>query len=167
MATPTDVLVRTFEERDVAPSCALANHYIEHTAVHFAYKPDTEEQFRSVWIEGRERYPWIAAEIDGEFAGYAKCGVWRTREAYALTAETGIYIAHGAQGKGVGRALYKKLIERARAAGFHLLVAGATLPNDASVRLHESVGFERVGVFSECGRKFDRWHDVIFWQLRL
>lgn len=167
MATPNDVLVRTFDEKDVAPSCALANYYIENTAVHFAYKPDTEEQFRQVWIEGRERYPWVAAEIDGVFAGYAKCGVWRTREAYALTAETGIYIAHGAQGKGVGRALYKELIERARAAGFHVLVAGATLPNEASVRLHEAVGFERVGVFSECGRKFDRWHDVIFWQLRL
>lgn len=161
------VVVRAFEERDVAPACALANYYIEHTAVHFGYTPETEEQFRRTWVEGRARYPWVAAEVDGAFAGYAKCGVWRTREAYALSAETGIYVSRHVQGKGVGRALYQELIRRAREAGFHLLVAGATLPNEASVKLHEAVGFERVGVFNECGRKFDRWHDVIFWQLRL
>ena len=161
------VVVRTFAERDLEPACALANHYIEHTAVHFAYRPDTEEQFRHVWLESRERYPWVVAEVEGAFAGYAKCGVWRAREAYALSAETGIYVSRHVQGRGVGKALYQELIRRARDAGFHLLVAGATLPNEASVKLHESVGFERVGVFTECGRKFDRWHDVIFWQLRL
>lgn len=161
------ITVRAFDDRDVAPACSLVNHYIEKTAVHFAYQPETPDQFRTSWIEGQSRYPWVAAEIDGSFAGYAKCSQWRTRDAYALTAETGIYVSHHAQGRGVGRSLYLELIRRARDAGFHLLVAGATLPNDASIRLHESVGFQRVGIFTECGRKFDRWHDVIFWQLRL
>lgn len=167
MVQPLPVTIRTFEERDVAPACALANYYIEQTVIHFGYRPDTEEQFRKVWAEGRERYPWLAAEVDGVFAGYAKCGTWRTRDAYALTAETGIYVARQVQGRGVGRALYVELIARATAAGFHLLTAGVTLPNPASARLHESVGFTYVGAFSECGRKFDQWHDVGWWQLKL
>lgn len=163
----TQILVRTFEDRDVAPACALANHYIEHTAIHFGYRPDTESQFRAMWLEGREKYPWLAAEISGAFAGYAKCGSWRTRDAYALTAETGIYVARDLQGRGIGRALYVELIARARAAGFHLLTAGVTLPNEGSVKLHEAVGFRYVGTFQEAGRKFDQWHDVGFWQLPL
>ncbi len=167
MAMSGELMIRAFEERDVAPACALANYYIEHTVIHFGFRPDSVEQWRAVWVEGRERYPWITAEVDGVFAGYAKCGVWRTREAYALTAETGIYVERRVQGTGVGRALYAELVSRARAAGFHLLVAGVTMPNEASVRLHEGAGFTSVGTFSECGRKFDQWLDVGWWQMKL
>jgi phosphinothricin acetyltransferase len=76
-------------------------------------------------------------------------------------------VALDAQGRGVGRALYEALFERLRAGGFHVVVAGITLPNEASVRLHEAVGFRAVGVFPEVGHKFGRWHSVGFWQRTL
>lgn len=161
------VTVRAFEGSDVAPACAMVNHYIERTVIHFGYTPESEAQFRAAWEAGRETHPWLAAEVEGAFAGYAKAGVWRARDAYARTAEVGIYVRPEFQGRGVGKALYRELIERCRAAGYHLLVGGVTLPNEASVKLHESVGFEHVGTFKECGRKFGAWHDVGWWQLKL
>jgi len=160
-------LVRDFEARDVAPANALTNHFIAHTSTHFGSVAATDEAFAAAWEKGRARYPWLAAEVDGRFAGYAKAGVWRERDAYARTAETGLYVADGLRGRGVGRALYAVLLQRLRAMGFHTVVAGVTLPNEASVRLHEAVGFRPVGVFHAVGHKFGAWHDVGFWELDL
>jgi phosphinothricin acetyltransferase len=161
------LLVRDFEHRDVAPACALTNWYIEHTAIHFATVPATDAEFEQGWRAGRERHPWVAAELDGAFAGYAKAYVWRERAAYARTCECGLYVARGLERRGVGRALYRELLARLAAAGFHTVVAGISLPNDASVALHEALGFQKVGHFRECGFKFGRFHDVAFWQLAL
>jgi phosphinothricin acetyltransferase len=161
------MLVRTFEERDVGPACRLTNHFIEHTAVHFGTKPGSEREFAELWKAGREKFPWLAAEQEGEFAGYAKAGTWRPRDAYALTAEVTVYIDPRYHRRGIGRALYSELLARLRAAGFHTAVGGVTLPNAGSVGLHESMGFRRVGVFREVGRKFDQWHDTEWWQLIL
>ncbi|MFO0606182.1 MAG: N-acetyltransferase family protein [Polyangiales bacterium] len=163
----TTATVRDFEARDVAPANALTNHFIVHTTTHFGAAPAADGDFAALWEKGHARFPWLAAEADGRFAGYAKAGVWREREAYAKTAEAGIYVADGLRGRGVGRALYGELLARLRAAGFHAVVAGVTLPNEASVRLHEAMGFRAVGVFRDVGRKFGAWHDVGFWQLTL
>lgn len=159
--------VRDFAAGDVAPANELTNHYIRETPIHFGATPASDDEFAAHWERGRARFPWLAATLDGRFAGYCKAGVWRERDAYARTVETGIYVARDAQGRGVGRALYEALFARLRGAGFHAAVAGITLPNDPSVRLHEAVGFTRVGVFREVGRKFDAWHDVGFWQAML
>jgi phosphinothricin acetyltransferase len=164
MTHPTTPLVRAFSEADVAPANVLTNHYIVHTPIHFGLEPSTDEAFRALWEKGRARFPWLAAEVRGAFAGYCKAGSWRERAAYERTVETGIYVAEAHRGRGVGLALYDALFEALRAGGVHAVVAGITLPNEASVRLHERVGFTLVGVFREVGRKFDRWHDVGFWQ---
>ncbi|MBX3386552.1 MAG: N-acetyltransferase [Phycisphaeraceae bacterium] len=162
--------VRTFSESDIGPACRITNHYIEQTSVHFGAVPMTEDEFARMWIESRSAYPWLAAEVAGlhggeaSVVGYAKAGVWRARAAYARTSEVSIYLDPGARGQGIGRALYVELLDRLRSAGFHTAVAGATLPNEASARLHHAMGFEFVGVFREVGRKFDRWHDVGWWQ---
>ena len=162
------ITVRDFAQRDVAPANALTNWYIEHTAVHFDLDTSSDAAFEATWQQsGDQTYPWLTAEVQERFAGYAKAGLWRGRTAYGFTCETGVYVARGMEGKGVGRALYAELLPRLRALGFHAVVAGMTLPNAASIALHESVGFERIGVFREVGRKFDRWHDVGFWQLNL
>jgi L-amino acid N-acyltransferase YncA len=160
-------MIRDFEDGDVAPACALTNHYIEHTSVHFGVHPYSADEFRAMWLAGREKYPWLAATIDGRFAGYAKAGRWREREAYQFTAEVGLYVDSAFHGRGIGTALYRELFKRLKTSGYHTAVAGVTLPNDASVRLHESLGFTKVGVFREVGRKFDRWHDTGWWQLML
>lgn len=172
------MLVRTFEERDVPAACALTNHFIINTAVHFGTTPHSEQDFASMWRSGREKHPWVVAESarggegsreagGGAFAGFAKAGVWRTREAYALTAEVTVYVDPAFHRKGIGRALYAELFRRLRAAGYHAAVGGITLPNEASVGLHRAMGFRHVGTFREVGRKFDRWHDTDWWQLIL
>lgn len=161
------MLIREFTDRDVAPANELTNSFIRDTVVHFGYTPATDDEFATVWREGRTKYPWLVGEVNGQFMGYAKAGVWRTRDAYQYTAEAGIYMVPEARGKGLGRTLYIELLERLRAAGFHSVIGGVTLPNEASVRLHESIGFRKVGDFREVGRKFDAWHDVGFWQIDL
>ena len=156
--------VRPTEPADFPHIARLINHYIRNTAVHFGDADVTPEDFEREWRETRDAYPWVSADLDERFAGYAKAGLWRERAAYRLTVETAIYVEDFARGKGVGKALYTRLLEQCKARGFHVAVAGATLPNDASIRLHESVGFQTVGVFREVGRKFNQWHDVIWWQ---
>ncbi len=161
------MLIRDFGPGDVEPACALTNHFIEHTAVHFGLRPHTPREFEEMWRAGRATHPWLAAEIDRAFAGYAKAGTWRTREAYARTAEVGVYIDPSFHRRGVGRALYGELLRRLQEAGFHTAVGGVTLPNEGSVRLHESMGFRYVGTFREAGWKFDAWHDTGWWQVML
>lgn len=161
------MLIRTFEPRDVGPACRLTNYYIEHTAVHFGYRAQTEAEFETIWHGARQMYPWIAAETDGVLAGYAKAGQWRTREAYNPTAEVTVYVDRVFHRRGVGRALYRELLDRLRHAGFHTAVGGITMPNEGSVRLHEAMGFRHVGTFREVGRKFDQWHDTAWYQIML
>jgi phosphinothricin acetyltransferase len=114
-----------------------------------------------------ETHPWLVYEADGQVAGYAYAGVHRTRAAYRWTAEVTAYVAQDRQRSGIGRALYEDLLGRLKAQNFRLCVAGITLPNDASVGLHEAVGFEPVGVYRNIGWKFGGWHDVGWWQLDL
>lgn len=162
------MLIRPFEARDVAAACRLTNYYIEHTCVHFATVPQGDAEFGAAWEAARATHPWLAAEAGGEvggvFAGYAKAGVWRSRDAYSRTAETSIYVESAFHRRGVARALYAALLEALRARGFHAAVGGMVLPNDASARLHEAMGFRPVGIFHEVGRKFDQWHDTQWWE---
>ncbi len=115
----------------------------------------------------KPRFPWLAAEQGGDFAGYAKSGTWRARDAYARTAEVTVYVEPACHRMGVGRALYTALLALLKARGFHTAIGGITLPNPGSVGLHEAMGFRHVGTFREVGRKFAAWHDVGFWQLML
>lgn len=161
------MIVRTFAQHDAAPASALTNTFIERSHIHFGTQPATEAQFRAMWLAGSAKFPWIAAEEGGRFAGYAKAGVWRDREAYNQTVEVGIYVEPWCQRRGAGRALYTELFTRLRQAGIHAVVAGIALPNDASVAMHEACGFRHVGTFKEVGRKFGKWWDVGFWQVGL
>lgn len=163
----TQLIVRDFQARDIEPACALTNEFIVRTAVHFDTVPATVEEFGARWARRDERFPWVAAELDGRFAGYCKAGRWRERDAYSRTVETGVYVERDARRTGVASALYRALLDRLKRNGFRVVVAGITLPNDASVRLHERLGFVRAGVFHAVGFKFNTWHDVGFWELDL
>lgn len=166
----TEVVIRPVREGDFDAIAALTNHFILHTSIHFGFERVTAEELRASWEKTRERYPYFVAEdVKGpiRLAGYAKSGVWRDRAAYQWTAEVGIYVAPELHGRGIGRQLYGALIEACRGCGFHSLVGGVTQPNEASTRLHQSMGFVRVGVFEHAGWKFDAWHDVVWWQLML
>jgi phosphinothricin acetyltransferase len=162
------ITIRCVEDRDWDAIARLTNVYIDGTAVHFGYEPVSGGELRDAWWPKRDRYPFlVAAARDGRFLGYAKAGAWRERAAYQWTAEVGIYIEADAHGQGVGRALYAALFDACRERGFHSLIGGVTLPNDASCRLHESMGFQRVATFAHAGWKLGAWHDVAFYQLML
>lgn len=162
---PATIRLATADDFDAI--AAITNHYIRTTAIHFGTDDVSGDELRQLWREHEQLYPWLVSEREGRCVAYAKASVWRSRAAYRWTPETGIYVHHEQLGQGLGRPLYARLIALLRAQGFHSLMAGATLPNAASVRLHEELGFATVGTVREAGCKFGRWHDVIFWQLRL
>ena len=160
--------IRPVTDGDFDAVAELTNVYIEGTAIHFGYEPVSGSELRNAWWPKRDRYPFLVAVLEsGSFLGYAKAGVWRERAAYRWTAEVGVYVQPGAHGQGIGKGLYATLIEACAARGLHSLVGGITLPNERSVRLHESLGFRKVAHFERAGWKLGRWHDVGFWQLML
>lgn len=107
-------------------------------------------------------FPYLVAELDGEFAGYAYASSYRSRIGYRWTVEDTVYISPQAQGKGVGRALLQALIEACEACGFRQMVAVIGEPaNGASVALHEKLGFTTIGIFPGLGRKHGRWLDTV------
>ncbi len=155
--------VRMARECDIEAICELVNWAIRRTTAHFATQPESVDHMRAAWHRTHERYPWLVCEIDGSFAGFAKASAWNPRCAYAWTCETSVYVRPEHHRKGVGRALYGRLFAIARAQGYRTLVASITLPNPASVALHEAMGMHRAGLFPQMGYKFGHWHDVGYW----
>ncbi|MGI9183567.1 MAG: arsinothricin resistance N-acetyltransferase ArsN1 family B [Solirubrobacteraceae bacterium] len=112
-------------------------------------------------------YPWLIAELEGKPVGYAYATEHRGRSAYRWSADTTVYVSPRHHRRGVGRALYDALFELLTAQGLYNACAGITLPNDASVRLHEAMGFELIGVYRAIGYKHGRWLSVSWWQAQL
>lgn len=160
--------LRDASAADAARMAALYNHYILHSSISFEETEvgaaDIAQRIADVQALG---LPWLVAHIDGELAGYAYATRWRARSAYRYAVETSVYLAHGQAGRGIGSALYAALLARLREAGVHMVIGGIAQPNPASVALHEKMGFRKVAHFSEVGRKFDRWIDVGYWELKL
>lgn len=117
--------------------------------------------------EVSERYPWLAFEKSGEVVGYAYAAEYHARPAYAWTCEVSVYVGESARGTGAGKALLRDLLARLTASGFVNAIARIALPNDASVRLFESHGFEHIGTALGIGYKLGRWVDVDEWQREL
>jgi L-amino acid N-acyltransferase YncA len=113
------------------------------------------------------RYPWLVCERRGWVLGYAYAGTHGSRAAYQWSVDVSVYVRQEAHRTGVGRALYASLFGALNLQGFYNAYAGATLPNPASVGLHESVGFRVVGVYRGVGYKMGAWHDVVWWHLPL
>jgi L-amino acid N-acyltransferase YncA len=155
------VLVRSAEQADFAAIAAITNHYIATTPIHFGYEPVTAAELFEHWDQ---RHPWLVIEDGGAVAGYAKSSVWRERAAYQWTCETAVYVAHATHRRGIGRTVYSALLDECARRGFHSAVAGVTVPNPASVALHERLGFVSVGTFRDAGFKHDAWHDVAWFQ---
>jgi phosphinothricin acetyltransferase len=111
--------------------------------------------------------PWLVAVEDGEVIGYAYATRHKERAGYRWSVDMSAYVRGDRKGRGVGRRLYEDLLARLRAQRFVNAYAGITLPNPASVALHESIGMRRVGVYERIGYKFGAWHDVAWYCLRL
>lgn len=163
MPTPTPHL-RPATEADAPALLAIYRPYVETTAASFEMEPPTVEAFAARIARSLAGWAWLVAEVDGAPAGYAYGTMHRERAAYARTVETAIYLDASQQGRGTGRALYAELLRVLTEKGFHLAVAGITLPNPASVALHEGLGFEKVGRYTEIGFKMGRWWDTEWYQ---
>lgn len=159
--------IRLATKADAPVITELLNHYIAETTNTFIISPHTLED-RLAWFDQRnERYPCVVAEVEGKFAGWSALSVHNPREGYRHSADVSVYVHPRFHRHGIGRALVEELITRARAAEHHTLVAACCTESAASIALHESLGFRRVGELREIGRKFDRWLDVVFLQLML
>lgn len=161
-------LIRDAREEDMPAVMEIYNDAVANTT---AIWNDTMVDLdnRLEWLRNRRErgFPVIVAELDGKVVGYASYGDWRAFDGYRHTAEHSIYVHKDARGKGVGRQLLANLIDRARSAGIHVLIAGIEAENAASIRLHEGFGFRVVGRFKEVGTKFGRWLDLTCMELCL
>jgi L-amino acid N-acyltransferase YncA len=159
--------IRSVDAGDAEAIRSIYAPFVTESATSFEVDPpDVKEMARRIG-ELREKYPWLVYEAGGEVLGYAYASPHRARKAYQWSVETSVYVHARSRKCGVGRALYTALFELLRRQGYVNAYAGITLPNPASVRLHESMGFLPIGVFSRIGFKFGKWHDVGWWQLRL
>lgn len=153
--------------RDAGACAAIYAPHVEGSAVSFEERaPDAAEMAARIQRYGSS-HVWLVAEREGQVVGYAYATAFNERPAYRWSASVSVYVADEARGDGVGRALYEALFERLRECGFRMACAGITLPNEASVGLHESLGFEQIGVNRSIGWKQGAWHDVGWFQREL
>ena len=163
------MLIRPGRAADLAHINEIYNHYVRETPITFDIEPITME-LRTEWfghydVSGRHRL--LVAAVDDRVLGYATSSPWHPRPAYETSVETSIYLAPDATGRGVGSALYSRLFEELAGEDLHRAYGGITLPNPASIALHERFGFGRVAYFTEQGRKFGRYWDVALYEKEL
>jgi L-amino acid N-acyltransferase YncA len=162
------VRVRAAEPADAAAIAAIYAPYVIGSVVSFETEaPDAAEIARRMAADAGT-YPWlVACDDDGALLGYAYATAFRTRPAYRYTVETTVYVAGDAHKRGIGGALYGALLRMLEAQGFAQAIAAITLPNPASITLHERHGFRRIGAYEAVGFKQGGWHSVGLWQRAL
>lgn len=163
---PQSRSIRKATVADASACRAIYAPYVTDTAVTFEVDVPTETEMARRIETALQRHTWLVLESEGsdEVLGYAYAGTYRPRAAYRFACETSVYLAQGAGGTGAGRFLYQRLLDTLTDLGFVTAVAGMTLPNPASVGLHQGLGFTSIGTFQRVGYKFGGWHDVAWMQ---
>lgn len=162
------LIIRDATEADLPAIRDIYNHAVEHTtAIWNEVLIDLDN--RRVWLELRRAkgFPVLVAERDGRIAGYASYGDWRAFDGYRHTVEHSVYVDKDCRGGGIGKALMQALVEKARAGNVHVMIAAIEAENQASIALHERLGFTLVGIHREVGTKFGRWLDLAMMELRI
>jgi phosphinothricin acetyltransferase len=154
---------------DAAAIAEIYAPFVTASTISFEMEPPDEAAMRGRIEAVLATHPWLVAEEDegGRILGYAYASPFRPRPAYRFAVETSVYLRAEAQGKGIARGLYEALLDILARQGFVHAIAAITLPNPASVRLHEQLGFEPSGTYREIGYKMGGWHDVGLWQRAL
>jgi phosphinothricin acetyltransferase len=160
------VRVRAAQPEDLPAIHAIYAHHVLSGLASFEEEPPSPAELRRRYDEVRARkLPYLAAELDGAVAGYGYCAPYRARSAYRYALEDSVYVRHDAHGRGVGRALLAELIRACEALGYRQMVAIiGDSAHAASIGLHESQGFLRVGTLRAVGFKFGRWVDSVIMQ---
>ena len=157
-------VVRAADLRDAEGICAIYAPIVRDTSISFETEPPTLGEIARRIREALIERPWLVFEEEGSLKGYAYAAQHRGRLAYLWSAEVSVYVSGDARRRGVGRRLYLCLFDLLAQQGYYSAYAGITLPNEASVELHESLGFDPVGVYHNVGFKMGAWHDVGWWQ---
>ena len=162
-----DVVIRLATVTDAGAVRRIYNHEVEHTTHTFDLVPRSLED-QQAWLRDREgALGVVVAEIGGDVAGFASLSEYRTRAAYRTSVESSVYVDESARGRGLGQRLMQELVRVAEVRGFHTMIARIAGGHEASIRLHQAVGFEIVGTEREVGRKFGGWLDVVVMQRML
>jgi phosphinothricin acetyltransferase len=159
--------IREGVESDLGELNELYNHYVRTSPCTFDLEAISMQARREWFREFGGRYRLVVAVEDERLKGYAHSKPFRPKAAYAPSVETTVYVAAGAEGAGLGKELYTTLFQLLSGEDIHRAYAGITMPNPASVALHERFGFQQVAYFTEQGRKFDQYWDVAWFEKAL
>ena len=159
--------MRLATEDDAPAVLGIYAPIVEETVISFEMAPPTVDEMRARIRLSLSEHAWIVSENEGVVDAYAYGSTLRTRAAYRWAVETAVYVAADRRGTGTGKRTYRALLALLEVQGYVSAFGGITLPNPASVRLHESLGFAWVGAFPRVGYKFGAWHDVGFWRRSL
>ena len=141
---------------------------VANTSISFELIPPSVDEMRERIVKTLTELPWLVCDDEqGAVAGYVYAGKHRERPAYQWSVDVTAYVREDCRGRGIGKRLYQALFAELSALGYCQAFAGIALPNDASVALHESVGFLPIGVYRKVGFKLGAWHDVGWWQKQL
>ena len=162
-----NAVIRLATPDDASGVQAIYAPIVRDTAISFELEPPTVAEMQQRIVKTLEHWPWLVCERRGDILGYVYASQHRTRPAYQWSVDVSVYVHPNARRSGVGQALYRSLFALLTLQGFYNAYAGITLPNPASVGLHESLEFQFVGVYRAVGYKLGAWHDVGWWQLTL
>lgn len=160
------IVIRDAVAKDATSIADIYNHYISESVVTFETETiNSEDMLSRISKVQSDDLPWLIAEdITGKLIGYAYATKWRERFAYRFSVEVTVYLSPTFIGNGLGSQLYVALFSALKSRSIHSVIGGITLPNPASVALHEKFGLEKVAHFKEVGFKFKQWRDVGYWQ---
>ncbi len=158
-------MIRSVKPNDAGEICGIYNHYVKNTIVTFEEDPVSPQEMRKRISKILRDFPWIVLIDDRRIAGYAYASEWKSRSAYRFAVESTVYVHPDRVGQGMGTRLYRRFLPLLQNRGAHAVISGIALPNEASVALHEKLGFTKVAHFLEVGFKFGKWIDVGYWEL--
>jgi phosphinothricin acetyltransferase len=156
--------IRSAVEADAERILSIYRPYVEHTAISFESSLPSLDEMKQRISKIAKSYPWLVYEEQNRILGYAYASQFRERVAYQWSAEVSVYVHQDCLKQGVGRKLYRQLLDDLQEARFTNAIGVIALPNEASVALHRAMGFESVGTLKKIGLKFGVWHDVELWQ---
>ncbi|WP_111709512.1 GNAT family N-acetyltransferase [Lutibacter citreus] len=160
-------MIRNVKVADAQIISEIYNYHVLNTIVTFDLNPISVDEISQQIKNVTKKHPWIVYEENNKVLGYAYADTWKKRNAYNFTVESSIYIMQNAIGKGIGKKLYEHLINDLKSRNIHSIIGGISLPNEASIAIHEKFGFKKIAHFKEVGLKFNKWIDVGYWQLKI
>ena len=159
--------IRTVKKSDAKDLLEIYTPYVTDSPISFEIEPPSAEEFQQRISTTLEVFPWLVYEVENQVVGYAYAAPFKNRPAYNWSVESTVYIHKNFHRKGIGKELYQELFRSLREQGVVNVIAGITIPNETSIKMHEHLGFVNAARFKDAGFKLGRWWDVGYWQLQL